>query len=118
MKTKSIVLVLAITSILLLFCTSRSINPQLVYSTYLGSSGADGANNWLKHFSIDQSGSVYFAKSADTTDFPVTNQAYDKTYNGGSHWGKEDLVIVEFNIDQNALKYASYFGGKNGRSLD
>jgi len=114
MKSRRIILGLAITSTLLFFCTSRSINPELVYSTYLGSSGADGTNNWLKHFSLDQSGTVFFATSTDTTDFPVTNQAYDKTYNGGSNWGKEDLVIVEFNINQNALKYASYFGGKNG----
>ncbi len=40
---------------------------------------------------------------------------YSKTYNGGSEqWGKEDLAIVEFNTRQNALKYASYFGGTTG----
>ncbi|MFK5856058.1 MAG: hypothetical protein QM503_08015 [Bacteroidota bacterium] len=105
---------LAVASMLLFSCSPREINPQLEYSTYLGSSGKDGANNWLKYFSIDQSGSVYFATSAYTDDFPVTDQAYDKTYNGGNRWGEEDLVIIEFNIEDNALKYASYLGGKNG----
>ena len=114
--TISLVLVtaLVVTSMLLFSCSSKSFNPKLVYSTYLGSSGEDGANNWLKHFDIDQSGSIYFATSTYATDFPVTNQAYDKTYNGGSDWGVEDLVIIEFNIEQNVLKYASYFGGKTG----
>lgn len=106
--------VLAFTSIMLYSCSPKEFNPKLEYSTFLGSSGKDGANNWLKYFSIDKSGSVYFATSAYTDDFPVTDQAYDKTYNGGSNWGEEDLVLIEFNIEENALKYASYFGGKAG----
>lgn len=109
-----LVTVLAVTSMLFYSCASKTYNPKLEYSSFLGSSGEDGANNWLKYFSIDQSGSVYFATSAYTDDFPVTDQAYDKTYNGGNNWGEEDLVLIEFNIDENALKYASYFGGKNG----
>ncbi len=64
---------------------------------------------------MDESGSVYFAQSTYHTDFPTTADAYSKTYNGGSEkWGKEDLAIVEFNTRQNALKYASYFGGTTG----
>lgn len=109
-----LVTVLAVTSMLFYSCTSTTYNPKLEYSTFLGSSGEDGANNWLKYFSVDQSGSVYFASSVYTNDFPVTEQAYDKTYNGGNNWGEEDLVLIEFNIEENTLKYASYFGGKNG----
>ena len=60
-------------------------------------------------------GPIYFAQSTYHTDFPITANAYSKTYNGGSEqWGKEDLAIVEFNTKQNALKYASYFGGTTG----
>ncbi len=60
-------------------------------------------------------GPIYFAQSTYHTDFPITANAYSKTYNGGSEqWGKEDLAIVEFNTRQNALKYASYFGGTTG----
>lgn len=109
-----LVTIMALTSMLFYSCSPRTFNPKLEYSTFLGSSGKDGANNWLKYFSIDQSGSVYFATSVYTDDFPVTDQAYDKTYNGGNKWGEEDLVLIEFNIEENALKYASYFGGKNG----
>lgn len=109
-----LVTVLLITSTLFISCASKAYNPKLEYSTFLGSSGKDGANNWLKSFSIDQSGSVYFATSVYTDDFPVTDRAYDKTYNGGNKWGEEDLILIEFNIEENALKYASYFGGKKG----
>ena len=56
--------------VLLLFsCSPKTLNPELCYSTYLGgegkegSKGEEGTNNWLKHFSIDDAGSVYFATS-------------------------------------------------------
>jgi hypothetical protein len=86
----------------------------LQYSTFLGGSKNDGGNSWLKHFSIDETGTAYFAMCTTSEDFPITDDAYDKTYNGGSNWGQEDLVIVQFNIDQNRLKYSSYFGGSTG----
>ena len=117
MKTKwSIAALLVVTTSLLLTASSPTgVSPTLVYSTYLGSSEGDGPNSWLKRFSLDDSGTIYFAQSTYHTDFPTTANAYSKTYNGGSEkWGKEDLAIVEFNTRQNALKYASYFGGTTG----
>ncbi len=89
--------------------------PTLAYSTFLGSSGGDGPNSWLTRFALDDSGTIYFAQSTYEADFPTTADAYSKTYNGGSEqWGKEDLAFVAFNTRQNALKYASYFGGTTG----
>lgn len=89
--------------------------PTLAYSTFLGGSGADGANDWLRYFSLDGAGTISFASSTDSSDFPVTANAFDKTYGGGNEeMGKEDGVIVHFDIAQNALKYASYFGGAKG----
>jgi hypothetical protein len=87
----------------------------LTYSTFLGGSGADGANDWLRNFSLEDSGTVSFASSTDSADFPVTAGAFDRSYNGGNEEnGKEDAVIVRFDIARNALKYASYFGGAKG----
>lgn len=108
--------------VLLLFsCSPKTLNPELCYSTYLGgegkegSKGEEGTNNWLKHFSIDDAGSVYFATSIYNDNFPLTPDAYNKSYSGGdSIWGEEDMAIVEFNIKKNELIYSSYFGGKEG----
>jgi hypothetical protein len=115
---------LFISSLVVLCCVFLSMSdsdarkretPKLAYSTFLGGSGADGANNWLRYFALDPSGTIYFASSTESTDFPVTANAYGKTYNGGDEqWGKEDVVIAEFDIRQSALKYASYFGGAKG----
>ena len=117
MKTKwFIAAVLAVAASLLSAASSpTNVSPTLAYSTYLGSSEGDGPNSWLKRFSVNGSGTVYFAQSTYHTDFPTTPNAYSKTYNGGSEqWGQEDLAIVEFNTKHNALKYASYFGGNTG----
>ena len=88
--------------------------PVLIYSTYLGGSRDDGTNDWLEEFSIDDAGNIWFTTCTYSTNFPVTDDAYDKTYNGGNDWGTEDVAIVHFNINQNELKYASYFGGSTG----
>jgi hypothetical protein len=110
MKTK---LVLAV--LLVIFLSSTGFSQKLVYSTYVGGSAKDADMNWLKRFSIDPSGTIYFATSTYGTGFPVTDDAFGRMYNGGSaEWGEEDLAIVQFNIAQNQLKYASYFGGKSG----
>jgi hypothetical protein len=117
MKTKWFIAALLVvaTSLLSTASSPTSVSPTLAYATYLGSSEGDGPNSWLRKFSLDNSGNVYFAQSTYGTDFPTTANAYSKTYNGGSEqWGKEDLAIVEFNTKQNGLKYASYFGGKTG----
>jgi len=106
---------LATTSLLLTASSPAGVSPTLVSSTYLGSSEGDGPNSWLKRFSVDGSGSIYFAQSTYHTDFPVTANAYRQTYSGGSEkWGKEDVAVVEFDTRRNALKYASYFGGTTG----
>ncbi len=105
----------------LMFCMIILINfsvnaqsPQLIYSTFIGGSNNDGLSNWLNEFAVDDSGNIVFTADTESSNFPLTSDAYDKTYNGGNDWGKEDNVIIKFNIQENKLKYASYFGGRNG----
>jgi hypothetical protein len=106
---------LIITALSVIILSTTGYSQKLIYSTFLGSSGNDAEMNWLKHFSIDNSGTVFFATSTFGTDFPLTTDAFQKTYNGGdTTWGVEDLAIVQFNIAENKLKYSSYFGGKTG----
>jgi len=117
MKTRWFIAALLVvtTSLLSTASSPTGVSPTLAYATYLGSSGGDGPNSWLRRASLDDSGTIYFAQSTYHTDFPTTANAYRATFNGGNEqWGKEDLAVVEFNIKQNVLKYASYFGGATG----
>jgi Tol biopolymer transport system component len=83
---------------------------ELAYSTFLGGSGND-ATWWLDNMAIDDSSNLCLAIDTDSEDFPVTENAYDKTFNGGNKWGMEDIAIVKFSIKNNRPEYVSYFGG-------
>jgi uncharacterized protein (TIGR03437 family) len=67
------------------------LNPAgaaLLYSTYLGGSGASQFGDSASGVTIDNSGNVYIAGSAYSTDFPVTAGAFQTTKhstNGGSN---------------------------------
>jgi len=80
----------------------------LVYSTYLGGSGADRAFG----LAVDSAGDAYITGSAGSTDFPVTSNAYQTTnlaaFNNGSV-----VFLTELNPAGSALVYSTYFGGQN-----
>jgi hypothetical protein len=107
---KKIVITLLVFICHLLSTSTLFGSPELVYSTYFGSRGDDNQSGLY----VDESGILHFTGITVSTGFPVTDDAYDKTYNGGNNWGTEDLVIVQFDIERNALSYSSYFGGRRG----
>ena len=85
------------------------LNPSgsaLVYSTFLGGAEDDlglGIN-------VDNDGNCYLVGyTVSSSDFPVTTDAYDQTYNGGSY----DAFIVKINPTGSNLVYSSLFGGSS-----
>jgi hypothetical protein len=95
-----------ISTVLFLLILSPCFSQRITYSTYLGGSKLE-SKGWLKRFAVDDSGAVSFTVSTNSTNFPVTDNAYDKTFNGG----EVDIALVQFNIKQNKLNYSTYFGG-------
>lgn len=96
---------------------TRVIDPELVFSTYSGSS----VDNFGFTATFDSSGNLYaggIATSPTTFSngrYPVTIGAYDFTFNGGS--GNEpanlpcDVTISKYSTDGKTLIYATYLGG-------
>jgi hypothetical protein len=76
-----------------------TIDPSLIYSTYLGDSGtnADG-------IALDSSGNV--TGQAFSTDFPTTEGAFSTTPAGGY-----DAFVSKLNSTGSALVYSTYLGG-------
>ncbi|HEY7835658.1 MAG TPA: SBBP repeat-containing protein [Ktedonobacterales bacterium] len=74
----------------------------LVYSTYLGGSGADAAVG----IAVDASGNAYVVGATASTNFPLQG-AFQATNAGGT----DDAFISKFNAAGNALVYSSYLGG-------
>jgi hypothetical protein len=108
---------------------------QLVYSTYFGTGGVTNPKgavpDQLHGFAVDKAGRFYVCGLTASTDFPVTENAF-QTVNPtatnplrrGGH-GKPGLalgtaffaVIDPNRSGSSQLVYSTYFGGKDGGSL-
>ncbi len=77
------------------------IDPTLFYSSYLGGSGFDQA--WAVEF--DSLGNSCIAGYTESTDFPTTPGAYDRSVNGAG-----DAFVAKLDPD-GALVFATYLGG-------
>ncbi len=89
------------------------INPTataLVYSTFLGGGGAETGFA----ISIDTAGNAFVAGSTGSIDFPVSANAYQKTFGGNT--GQNDAFIAKLNNTGTTLTYATYLGGSGSDS--
>ena len=97
------------------FVTRIRSDGSLMWSTYLGGSGADGvgANDLV----TDSSGDVYIAGSTTSLDFPVSANAFQKSYGGGQndsfgfYWG--DGFVTKLSPNGDSLIYSTYLGGNS-----
>lgn len=78
-------------------------NLALIYSTYLGGTG----NDYGESISVDASGDAHVAGATSSTNFPVTNGAFQPGFGGGS----EDGFVAKLNPSGSALVYSTYLGG-------
>ncbi|MBC7110812.1 MAG: SBBP repeat-containing protein [Methanothermobacter sp.] len=76
------------------------------YSTYLGGSGPD-----FCYSIISRDSRIYLAGKTNSSDFPVTPNAYQKTRNGSS-----DGFIMVFN--DYSVEYSTYLGGRGDDSIN
>ncbi|MDK9701476.1 MAG: hypothetical protein OEM52_15185, partial [bacterium] len=87
----------------------NSSGTQLVFSTYLGGSGHDNGNTTI----IDPIGGYVVTGWTASTDFPMTPNAYDSTFNGIEF----DLFITRINSAGSSISYSTYLGGSGYESL-
>jgi hypothetical protein len=97
----------------------------LVYSTYLGGSSGFvnltptlfiNGGDQVDGLAIDQSGNVYVIGFTASSDFPVTDNAYQAINNDqpgcvGGCIGGYNAFITELNSTGNGLVYSTYLGG-------
>jgi hypothetical protein len=76
---------------------------SLLYSTYVGGSGADSGNG----IAVDASGDAFVTGGTGSTDFPTTAGAFQTTYGGG----QLDAFVFELNSSGTTLTYSTYVGG-------
>jgi hypothetical protein len=76
----------------------------LVYSTYFGGTGGD----FPYGIGLDANGNIYVGGTTQSTDLPVTPNAYAAVL-----WGPSDVFVLELNINDTSPLYASYIGGED-----
>ena len=79
----------------------------LLYSTYLGGTGADYALSLV----VNAANNLYILGKSNSTDFPTISSSYDPTHNGGY-----DLVVCRLNAAGSVLAGATYIGGSADES--
>ena len=86
----------------------NSTGTALIYSTFLGGSGLDSADD----IAIDSAGNAYVAGNAQA-GFPVTAGAFQTVFNGVS-----DASVTKLNSTGTALVYSTFLGasGNDGGS--
>ncbi len=88
------------------------IGSSLVYSTYLGGSGADSGTG----IALDSSGNAYVSGTTLSTDFPTTIGAFQTAFTGGVEASEEALneaFVTKLNETGSSLVYSTYLGGSS-----
>jgi Cep192 domain 4/Beta-propeller repeat len=84
------------------FVTKLAADGSLVFSTFLGGSGWEGAGA----IALDSGGNVYVTDFTNSTDFPTTTNAIQRS-DGGNY----DAFVSELSADGSTLIYSTYLGG-------
>jgi hypothetical protein len=77
-----------------------TIDPTLIYSTFLGGGGVDEA----EAIAVDPAGNVYLTGTTSSADFPTQNSL--QTYGGG-----DDAFVVKIAAGGDHIIYSTYLGG-------
>jgi len=83
----------------------------LVYSSYLGGSGADFGQG----IAVDSAGNAYVTGSTQSTNFPITNTAPNTPYQSTLN-GSQNAFVTKVNPSGVALIYSTYLGGSSADS--
>jgi hypothetical protein len=80
----------------------------LLYSTYIGGTSVDEGYKVL----LDYADNVWVTGATDSSDFLVTNDAYNSTINGGT-----DIFLLKMPHDGSSIIYSTYLGGSSYDSI-
>ncbi len=84
---------------------------EIKYATFLGGSLKDGGRG----VAVDENGRAYLTGCTRSTDFPVSDDAYDKTFNGAGteSWAWGDPFLFVMNPEGTRIEYSTYLGGSS-----
>ena len=96
----------------------------LHYSTYIGGSHSETVTSLI----VDANNNLYMHGATGSSNFPITSQAYDNTFDGGDsvffarsgtnfHYGS-DLYVAKLSAGGNQLLASTFIGGSKNDGLN
>jgi len=85
------------------------LNPEgttLLYGTYLGGDSTD----WCWDIVVNDAGEAYVCGDTWSFDFPTTEGAFDRSFNGYTFYGG-DVFVTKINAAGTDLVYSTFLGG-------
>ncbi|WP_062399572.1 SBBP repeat-containing protein [Methanogenium cariaci] len=83
-----------------------TIDPQLLYSTYLGGLDNEDGNR----ITLDPAGNIYVTGTTSSPDFPVTPDAESPDYSE-SATGSSQMFVTKLDATTHQIVYSTYLGG-------
>lgn len=89
---------------------------SLLYSTFIGGTGANGSGDFPLAIAIDSGGDAYITGYTFSGDFPITQGAYQSTNKAKTAGGSTGFV-AKLNPTGTALVYSTYVGGSGNSKI-
>lgn len=95
---------------------------NLIYATYIGGSGIEAPHSMV----VNSKNELVIYGVSSSTNYPITNNAYDITFNGGTFvsvsnvldFNASDIVITILNNQGNGVSGSTYYGGSGNDALN
>jgi hypothetical protein len=95
---------------------------SLIYATYVGGNAADIPHSMI----VDANNNLVIMGTTSSRNFPVTANAYDRTFNGGNritpvsidYADGSDLFVAKLNASASTLLGSTYLGGSQNDGLN
>lgn len=89
---------------------------ELIFSTFFGGTNQD----YSQGVALDANDNAYIIGTTGSNNLPVTQGAFDETYNTDGFSNNTDMFITKFNASGSSLVYSTYLGDNGmdfGRSI-
>ena len=97
---------------------------SLIYSTYLGGNGPENPHSLV----VNDNDELFVLGSTGSPNFPISTNAFDNSFNGGSSWGfigsyipypnGIDIVVTKFSSNGNNLLGSTFIGGSGNDGIN
>jgi len=91
------------------------LNPDgasMAWSTFLGGAG----DEYVHSVAVGASGMAYIAGTTESSNFPTTSGAFDRTHNGGGFYGR-DAFVTKLSAEGTSLSYSTFLGGAEDEDI-